>query len=150
MGDATTMNDPIGLADRLANLYLKYIDSAMPLRDEQLHKERSLLLRTAGRLRQPPRIEFLPRYEEVCDLSEACDRLHLSREFAELAARGLFPSGRKLYRHQIDCLDAVVNQKKHMVVTTGTGSGKTECFLLPLFQSLVEESRRWSGSIRTL
>ena len=143
------MNDPIGLADRLANLYLKYIDSAMPLRDEQLHKERSLLLRTAGRLRQPPRIEFLPRYEEVCDLSEACDRLHLSREFAELAARGLFPSGRKLYRHQIDCLDAVVNQKKHMVVTTGTGSGKTECFLLPLFQSLVEESRRWSGGTRT-
>lgn len=35
-----------------------------------------------------------------------------------------------------------------MVVTTGTGSGKTECFLLPLVESLVRESRGWSGPDR--
>lgn len=32
-----------------------------------------------------------------------------------------------------------------MVVTTGTGSGKTECFLLPLFQPLISESARWKS-----
>jgi len=29
------------------------------------------------------------------------------------------------------------------VVTTGTGSGKTECFLLPIFAQLVRESKNW-------
>lgn len=32
---------------------------------------------------------------------------------------------------------------KNLVVTTGTGSGKTECFLLPLLASLSKESRTW-------
>ena len=32
-----------------------------------------------------------------------------------------------------------------VVVTTGTGSGKTECYLLPVFAHLVEESARWGA-----
>ena len=39
--------------------------------------------------------------------------------------------------------------KKHLVVTTGTGSGKTECFLLPIVESLVRESRSWKSADRT-
>lgn len=148
MFDAAAMNDPIGLANRLSELYLKYIDSAMPLRDAELHRERGNLLRTAGRLRQEPRIEFLPRYRETKDLHAICSELGLGKDLADLAACGLFPAGRKLYEHQKQCLDAVSNKNRHMVVTTGTGSGKTECFLLPLFQSLVQESTRWSGSSR--
>lgn len=148
MFDAAVMNDPIGLANRLSDLYLKYIDSAMPLRNAELHRERGELLRSTGRLRQDPRIEFLPRYRETKDLHAICKELGLGNDLAELAACGLFPAGRKLYEHQKQCLDAVANKKQHMVVTTGTGSGKTECFLLPLFQSLVQESTRWSGSNR--
>lgn len=148
MFDAAVMNDPIGLANRLSDLYLKYIDSAMPLRNAELHRERGELLRSTGRLRQDPRIEFLPRYRETKDLHAICKELGLGNDLADLAACGLFPAGRKLYEHQRQCLDAVANENKHMVVTTGTGSGKTECFLLPLFQSLVQESTRWSGSDR--
>ena len=33
---------------------------------------------------------------------------------------------------------------KDVVVTTGTGSGKTECFLLPIFSYLIKESRDWT------
>ena len=35
-----------------------------------------------------------------------------------------------------------------MVVTTGTGSGKTECFLLPVIEALVRESADWKGPDR--
>ena len=139
------MNDALGLAERLNDLYVRYIDSAMPLRDEQLHSERQALLREPGRLSQSPRIEFVPRYTEDCELITACDRLSISSDLAALSACGLFPAGRNLYIHQFASLSAVVKNKKHMVVTTGTGSGKTECFLLPLFQSLLNESKKWKA-----
>ncbi|MBR9803001.1 DEAD/DEAH box helicase, partial [bacterium] len=140
--------NPIALTNNLTELYLKYIDSAMPLRNEALNEERTSLFRQAGRLYQRPRIEFLPRYRETQDLFAVCEELGLGRELAELAGRGLFPQGRKLYEHQCEALRVVANQKKNMVVTTGTGSGKTECFLLPLLHSLVTESERWANAER--
>jgi Lhr-like helicase len=45
-------------------------------------------------------------------------------------------------------LKAVTIDRRHLVVTTGTGSGKTECFLLPIFESLVRESASWKGADR--
>ena len=143
-----SLHDPIGLSNRLNELYIKYIDSAMPLRDPVLNSERLELLRRPGRLSQSPRIEFVPRYEEKFDLETACDELGIPKDLANLAACGLFPAGRNLYEHQFSCLEAVVKHKKHMVVTTGTGSGKTECFLLPLFQALLAESKSWTSSNR--
>lgn len=148
MSSVAVMNNPISLGEKLSDLYLKYIDSAIPLRDATLHQERGELLRTAGRLHQLPRIEFLPRYRETADLQTICDELGLERDLADLAACGLFPAGRRLYEHQRQSLDVVVNNKRNMVVTTGTGSGKTECFLLPLLQSLVAESKRWTSKDR--
>ena len=33
---------------------------------------------------------------------------------------------------------------KHCIITSGTGSGKTESFLLPLFAQLSKEMESWS------
>lgn len=45
------------------------------------------------------------------------------------------------YRHQVNAWEALTNidgPKKSMVVTTGTGSGKTECFMIPLINDLLK------------
>ena len=45
------------------------------------------------------------------------------------------------YRHQVKAWEALTNTdgpKKSMVVTTGTGSGKTECFMIPLINDLLK------------
>ena len=47
------------------------------------------------------------------------------------------------YEHQADALEAAMapHAGGHgIVVTTGTGSGKTECFLLPVLSRLAEEA----------
>lgn len=52
------------------------------------------------------------------------------------------------YEHQYQCWRTLLKDKtadgKHMsiVVTTGTGSGKTECFMLPLVQDLLDHPRQ--------
>ena len=42
------------------------------------------------------------------------------------------------YKHQYECWRYLLGpEKKSIVVTTGTGSGKTECFMLPLVRDLI-------------
>lgn len=52
------------------------------------------------------------------------------------------------YRHQVKAWEALTNvdgPKKSMVVTTGTGSGKTECFMIPLVNDLLNELNKNNG-----
>ena len=48
---------------------------------------------------------------------------------------------RPLYSHQEKAI-RLLNDNKNIVVTSGTGSGKTECFLYPLINSLLREKEQ--------
>lgn len=58
------------------------------------------------------------------------------------------------YEHQYKCWDVLLNQRtadgkpRSVVVTTGTGSGKTECFMMPLVHDL--SLNALSGEIQAL
>lgn len=56
-----------------------------------------------------------------------------------------FPSDRKPYSHQSASWEAMLDpqHRKTIVVTSGTGSGKTECFMIPVLQDL--ERNRSAG-----
>lgn len=44
------------------------------------------------------------------------------------------------FKHQIESWETLINKKnKSLVVTSGTGSGKTECFLVPILNDLAKE-----------
>ena len=57
------------------------------------------------------------------------------RQFSESA----FPIERPLYLHQEQAIRRAVAGCRNLVVATGTGSGKTECFLFPILQHLLQE-----------
>ena len=48
-----------------------------------------------------------------------------------------------LFQHQVDMLIKAFVNKRNVVINSGTGSGKTEAFLLPLLASLYKEGRTW-------
>ena len=52
-----------------------------------------------------------------------------------------FPRDRKPYQHQVDSWRLLLDggSASSVLVASGTGSGKTECFLLPMLESLVRE-----------
>lgn len=50
-----------------------------------------------------------------------------------------FPAERRPYLHQTKGWDCMLNKHKTIVVTTGTGSGKTECFMIPVLQDLYRQ-----------
>jgi len=141
------MKNPLSIWRELRDIYLKYIDSGLPLKHPRLIEERKALLEERDVICKDPILELVPNYPEVMTLEEACKELGINREFSDFARRGLFPDShgieRKLYQHQFDALDYAKVRRKHIIATTGTGSGKTECFLLPVIADLIEESERW-------
>ena len=56
-----------------------------------------------------------------------------------------FPEDRKPYKHQLKSWHALLNKKQSIAVTTGTGSGKTECFMLPVLHDLYENRNNQEG-----
>ena len=49
------------------------------------------------------------------------------------------PIMRPLYLHQIEAIDQITTKKNNAIISTGTGSGKTECFLIPILNELLRE-----------
>lgn len=59
-----------------------------------------------------------------------------------------FPADRRPYVHQVEAWRALKQaDARSVVVSTGTGSGKTECFLIPLLDSLADEAAREPGPL---
>lgn len=140
------MNDPFLTFDELRNAYLRYLDSPFRLRYPALMEERRKLLDQDRQLYREPLFEPIVPYESSgMTVRSACCQLGAPQQVAEyVESGGLFPAGRELFQHQFDAWQAS-RSGKAVVVTTGTGSGKTECYLLPVFASLVEESAGWSA-----
>lgn len=148
--EETIGNDPIGSWEQLKGHLKRYIQSAFGTDSPSFEVDREALLNTAGVLFQEPYLELLPSYanaKKLGDLDET-DLPGLDeaarRGFIALAGAGLMPAGADLYVHQQRMLQAAM-QGKHCVVVTGTGSGKTESFLLPVFASIAREALRSSG-----
>ena len=51
-----------------------------------------------------------------------------------------FPRSRKPFQHQLECWRLLLDEvPRSVLVTSGTGSGKTECFLVPILEDLARE-----------
>ncbi|WOD44190.1 DEAD/DEAH box helicase [Hwangdonia lutea] len=56
-----------------------------------------------------------------------------------------FPKDRKPYKHQLISWKMLLDKNKSIAVTTGTGSGKTECFMLPVIHDIHQNSKNKEG-----
>lgn len=139
------MNNPIKIFNEIFDSYIKYINSGLPFYREEYSQERNALIKEAGTICQPPIIELVPKYHEKATLAEFCANEGVSTELNDFVNAGLFYNDkqqkRRLYDHQYEALKEAYLNRKHIVVTTGTGSGKTECFLLPVIADLITESK---------
>ena len=140
------MTDPMPtIAQTIAEIQSalqEYIEATYHVGNPAVIAQRKQLLESDGVIFQPPFIESTPRYQT-------------GKRFADLdlgaAASGLFASltdasgdSERLlfdppYTHQARALEAV-RSGRSLVVTTGTGSGKTETFLLPMLAKLATEA----------
>ncbi|MEV6527218.1 DEAD/DEAH box helicase [Longispora sp. NPDC051575] len=138
--------DVIGTFDALREAYLRYYDTPFGLADKRLQDERRTLLDRPGGIYAEPLIEVRPEYRTAeGSLEHSARAAGAPNELAEFALCGLLRSGMQLYTHQEQALRAGLTPGRNAVLTAGTGSGKTESFLLPVVADLLSESRNWGG-----
>lgn len=147
------MNDPVGAFYTIKENYLRYIRTAFSTRFKDINAERDALLEQDKVFYREPWVEALPDYvsskktidgltaEDLPGLSDRASKL-----FKGLTKTGLFAAELPLYQHQQEML-ALALQGENCVITSGTGSGKTESFLLPIFAQIAKEMPSWSPSL---
>lgn len=149
------MTTPLTLRADLRDAYLRYFDTAFWLRDERLMAERRLLLESPGTLLSECLLEPVLPYDAETPLLDVTRGAGISDKAAGLVGRALFgaftPIGEpvRLRSHQAEAVRQHFlpgNQPgRNVIITSGTGSGKTEAFLLPALLRLVSEAETWGA-----
>ena len=121
-----------------------YIEATYHISSKSLIHRRKTLLDTAGVIHQIPYLESTPRYETGESFSEM---IGLAPAALEVFNTVSHPQGDlpKLiydppYLHQSEAVRGILIDRRNLVIMTGTGSGKTESFLLPILGKLAREA----------
>lgn len=145
------MKDPIGSFETIKENFIRYIKTAFRTKFEGIEKERYDLLNYDRVLYRKPWIEPLPDYVSsgkkindltLEDLGNALSdaEVKLFKGLVNTGLVGDFP----LHLHQAEMLKQTL-LGNNCIITSGTGSGKTESFLLPLFAQLSKELSNWQA-----
>jgi len=139
------VKDPIGAYGAIQESIKRYVTSAFKTNSTTFEEERRELLDSPGVFFQDAYVEPLPSYEGARRFGELGqdDLPGMSERGIEatkaLIGAGLFREDYTLFSHQERMLRNALSGK-HCVVVTGTGSGKTESFLMPVIASIVKEA----------
>ena len=144
-------------SDRLKETLIKYIEATYHISDENIIHQRNELLQTPNVIHNSPYIESTPRYQ----VDKSFSQLNISpqtKDLLELLSKRTGDNPARLfnppYTHQAEALELTRSDaKKSLLVMTGTGSGKTETFLMPILSTLIDQAEKkyWNlNGIRAL
>jgi hypothetical protein len=131
--------DPLAVSNSVADTYRRYLSTLITPSDSGLARGLETAIEQAARddLTKGPFLHVQPPYSNGASLRDLIEQGLLSDGFARLGAR--FPLDRPLYAHQEQAIRKVA-AGRNVVVATGTGSGKTESFLLPILDAIQRQA----------
>ncbi len=136
--------DVFDLRHRVIDDYARYVRSFFTIRDARIRAHVDAEL-AAGRLWPEPLIQVSPAFEPGESLEEliAAGELHpdCRRIFAHKARDGTVLAPVRLHRHQVEGLRAARRGASY-VLTTGTGSGKSLSYIVPIVDHVLRQPRR--------
>ncbi len=115
--------------------YSKYVQSFLSIADERVRAfiEESLLTNQA--LWPDALLQLNPSYETASTIEDLVKQAKLHPVCAEIF-RADAGEPIRLYRHQQEAIETALD-RKHLVVTSGTGSGKTLPYFVPIFDAIL-------------
>lgn len=143
--------NPIVLGTAIEDTVRRYLESALPIHRNypRLRKAIRRELRRKDLLLKGPFVEALPDFQKGSSLRSIVEskNSYLHADFGKLPD---VEYTRKLHMHQEQALQCIVRDGHNVIVATGTGSGKTECFLYPILNALLEEENLTAPGVRAL
>jgi hypothetical protein len=139
---------PAESSKRIVEFFRKYLLTTFKTNKDIYNRQLKEQLSEDGVISKGPYISMSDSFEKDKTLRELVEEDILCRELLQLSE--LHPD-RKLYKHQVEAI-CKANNGKNLIITTGTGSGKTECFLIPIINHLMREKEKGTlgPGVRTL
>lgn len=136
----SSLVNPFRVAGAMKAQYLSYMAEALPIH----HTQTRLRSQFREQLEMPhafvrePLISAIPCYQTAETPRQLFDRSQVPSLSGRMSTLNpaVFHADRPLYTHQVAAIKAVQG-RRNVVIATGTGSGKTECFLLPLLDEAI-------------
>ena len=145
--------DPIEFRDQLRASLARFISTAAPVSQVRAprlaHRIKNALNSERIPLVKGPFVESLPDFEKGKSLHDMVEEGVLCSKWNALSNSddGQRIFHRSLHKHQAV---ALTRGDENYLVATGTGSGKTEAFLFPLIDELLEDDDLTDPGIRTI
>ncbi len=141
------MFNPAKASQNIKNEFIDYIATSHSFADKDLQTQ--FIAQLNENIAQGPLLEIKDVFKQGQSINELIDEGILSPLFRELEAgkpagklyQHKLPIDRKLYLHQENAIRTIVGGN-NAVVSTGTGSGKTNCFLIPVLNELLREKEQ--------
>lgn len=148
--------NPLELRDRLQKTLSEYLSTAVPISPLRAPRLAAAVRQVLAdeELVKGPFLESLPDYTKAGSIRRLVEDgvLHESwRRLLETNHDRLFE--RSLHAHQNRAVRLASEQRDHpnnYLVATGTGSGKTECFLLPMIDHILREGSLDTPGVRAI
>lgn len=125
---------PVNASKEITDSYKRYLKTMFEISDEEYYSQLISQLDDERTFAAGPYIDVTDSFVTGKCLSEMIEEDLLPKNFSKINMHMTRP----LYKHQEVAINKAV-EGKNIVVSTGTGSGKTECFLIPIFRHLVAE-----------
>lgn len=134
------MFNPARAADEIKKEFIGYISTTFHFRNAAIQNK--LLSELDKTVSNGPFVEIKDTFVEGKSISDLIAEGVLSPFFADLEKdkthKPKLPLTRPLYAHQEKAIRKIV-AGDNIVVSTGTGSGKTNCFIIPVINELLRE-----------
>ena len=114
--------------DEVVNDYRRYIESFLTIRDSRVYHFVQQAL-NQGHLWRDPLIQLNPAYEKTATTQEL-----IQNDVLHSHCQQYFPNFH-FYKHQEDAIHCAQNNEPY-VLTTGTGSGKSITYIVPIIDDL--------------
>lgn len=144
--------DPLLTTEKVVSKYIDYLTTTFSFKDKTLQEQLVHEFKKKKKFYRDPILEATPPFKQGKSLKELIKEGVLSKEFQRIYSKEIFPLDRKLFLHQEQAIRKVVLNHRNIVVATGTGSGKTEAFLIPVFNHLFQqyEDNKLNPGVRAL
>ena len=129
---------PSDSSRRITEFYRRYLLTTFHMNDPAYDEQLRAALSEDKAIADGPYLSVTDPYEKGCTLETLAQEGVIPQSMVPLH---LLPSDCPLFAHQEQAVRRAV-MGRNLIVTTGTSSGKTECFMIPLIAELLAEQER--------
>ncbi len=129
--------NPLKTTQSISQRYMRYLQTTFQINEPDLAALFKATIEEHEFVKGPI-LEATPPFKKGCTIRQLIDEGILSPRFESLN-QNLLPLDRPLYLHQERAIRRAVGEERNLVVATGTGSGKTEIFIVTILNALFRQ-----------